>query len=134
MITELRIFFQAGSPKHSVLHLNDQTNHQHLHFLPKVKYFQLVFLKSADSTEKFQLLKNLPNKYNSGLYKIRYISDPLADVVDECLSTGQFPTKLEEAKQMPIYKNSDQPGRLKLSTSFLFFLCSFKLLLFLNVF
>lgn len=89
-----------------------------LQFVPVSDLFQhpTIFLDPIDEREVFRLLMSLPNKFSAGLDEIpvkilkhvaHFISEPLADIINESFTTGTFPDSLKGAKVVPIYKNGE---------------------------
>lgn len=79
--------------------------------------YPTIFLTPVDPMEVFRILMKMPNKYSSGLDEIpiiilkhiaHLICEPLASVINECYTSGKFPSKLKTAKLTPIYKKGDR--------------------------
>lgn len=75
------------------------------------------FLFPTDKNEVKKIISNLSNKYSIGIDGVPapvikavgdVISTPLADVINECLSSGTFPNNLKLAKIIPIHKKGNK--------------------------
>ena len=96
--------FNPAFRHHSMDGASDQSN------------FPTIFLYPVDEPEVFQLIRDLPNKYSAGLDEIPVkvlkdiadlVSRPFTNIINECFSTGIFPSDLKVAKITPIFKKGD---------------------------
>lgn len=76
-----------------------------------------LFLQPIDPQEIFNIIMKLPNKYSSGMDEIpiyalkfagEYLAAPLADIINESISTQVFPSALKIAKVVPIHKKGSK--------------------------
>jgi len=94
-MTELCFLSRVGWLKHLVPNLNYHPKRRYPHPILKVNYFQSSFWGQLIAKKYFKFLQvYLIITIIINILKVvaEYISDPLADLVNECLSTGQFPT------------------------------------------
>nr|CAI5866876.1 unnamed protein product [Callosobruchus analis] len=76
-----------------------------------------LFFKPTTSHEVFDIIQNLPPKSSTGLDGIptmvvkkvaSIICNPVADIINECFSTGLIPSKLKISKIIPVHKKGSK--------------------------
>nr|CAI5867302.1 unnamed protein product [Callosobruchus analis] len=80
-----------------------------------------LFFKPTTSHEVFDIIQNLPPKSSTGLDEIpkmvvkkvaSIICNPVADIINECFSTGLIPSKLKISKIIPVHKKGSSVALL----------------------
>lgn len=76
-----------------------------------------IYLLPVDRHEICGILRDLPNKHGAGVDEIptfilRHVADqlsqPLAEIINECLVAGCFPSSLKIAKVIPVFKKGSR--------------------------
>ena len=93
-----------------------QSNRHFSEYLPRLNYSDSVFFNPVSPAEIESEIMLLPLNKASGLYSIptrilksarHIISKPLADIIYISIIMGKYPSKLKQAKVIPVFKSED---------------------------